>query len=187
MRHPATPYCVKLKRRNTAHLDSIKNLMFLLPSEALVSKAIDDFVSLLHYGTVLDELGPLDLKRYFMGLLKVVGSDGLSYREKWAFSSLCKHLGVPERVVDELLATDTSRVVLSEVAEIFERGASPQLMLYDAITIASIDEYTEIERDEARAMAQTLSIPEEELREIEALVASESALRKRKAELLVRR
>lgn len=148
-----------------------------------MSKAIDEFVSLLHYGTVLDEMGPLDLKRYFMGLLKVVGSDGVSEHERWAFSSLCRHLGVPEHVVDELLATDTSRVVLSEVAEVFERGGSPKLMLYDAITIASIDGYSEAERAEARKMAETLAVSPEDLVKIEELVEAETALRGRKATL----
>jgi tellurite resistance protein len=149
-----------------------------------MSKGVNEYFAQLHYGVTMEEYAPGDIKRFFLAVLKIVAADGLADRERWAFTELARHVGVPEHVVDALVKTDLATIDLAQVLAGFRDGVPARAMLYDAITVASVDGYTAEERKFARHAAELLGVDERAVRTIESIVAGEHAMRELKASLL---
>src|SRR5689334_3339714 len=125
-----------------------------------MSKGVNRYFARTHYGVERNSYGSADFKRFFLAVLKIIEADGISDREKWAFSELAMHVGVPEQVVTKLLKQDLSKIDLRELLMGFRDGVPARAMLYDAMTIASIDGYSDAERQLARKAAFMLNVDE---------------------------
>lgn len=147
---------------------------------------LNKFFCLLHYGATFDSIPttPDDMRRFALALLKIVGADGLSEKEQWAYAEIGRHVGAPEALIQQLLATDPSKLDLAELLAGFTDGVNARAMLFDAITVASADGYSDEERKVAAEAAKTLGIDEPTLRAIEALVETEAAFRRTKGAIL---
>lgn len=145
---------------------------------------INEFFSRMHYGSHI-QYGAEDVERFGLALLMIVSADGLSDRERWAHEEIGRHVGAPEEMIQAVYSADISKLDLDKILEGFADGSPARTMLYDAITIASVDGYSAEERAFAAHAAKVLGIEPSVLHAIESLVETERALRKTKAALLL--
>lgn len=145
---------------------------------------INEFFSRMHYGTHI-QYGAEDVQRFGLALLMIVSVDGLSDRERWAHTEIGRHVGAPDEMIQAVYSADLTKLDLAEVLEGFSDGTPARTMLYDAITIASVDGYSDEERAFAARAAEILGIEPSVLKAIESLVETERALRNTKAALLL--
>lgn len=136
-----------------------------------------------HYG--IDFNSPAEeMKRYGIALMAIVAADGVSERERWAATELAQHMGAPTDMISSIMGMDPSRIDLAEVLCGFKDGTPARAMLYDAITIASADGFSEKERAFTEGVAKRLGIDDNIYNAIVSLVEAEAALNRLKGSLL---
>lgn len=136
-----------------------------------------------HYG--IDFNSPVDeMKRYGMAMMAIVAADGLSERERWVSTELGRHMGAPADMISNVLGADASKIDLAEVLRGFKDGTPARAMLYDAITIASADGFSDEERKFGKRVAKLLGIEDNVYDAILSLVEAEMALNRLKGSLL---
>ncbi len=136
-----------------------------------------------HYG--IDFNSPVEeMKRYGIALMAIVAADGASERERWVATELAQHMGAPTDMISSILAMDPSQINLAEVLRGFKDGTPARAMLYDAITIASADGFSEKERAFAERVATCLGVDKEVYNAILSLFEAETALNKLKGSLM---
>ncbi len=136
-----------------------------------------------HYG--IDFNSPVEeMKRYGTALMAIVAANGLSERERWVATELTQHMGVPAEMIRSIMGMDPSRIDLGEVLRGFKDGTPARAMLYDAITIASADGFSEKERAFAERVAKLLGVDRNVYNAVLSLFEAETALNSLKASLL---
>jgi hypothetical protein len=125
---------------------------------------------------------PVDSRdRYARAILTIAAADGLSSTEAEYFANLSAIMQMPEERIAHYLKYDTSSASLEELLSPLNDkvpGSHPAgYLLYDAIKVASVDGYSEVERAKMAEAARLLGVSAEHLAQLEALVAAESGVR----------
>ncbi len=147
------------------------------------NRPTNEWFTRLHYG--IDFNTPVEeMKRYGIAMMAIVAADGSSERERWVATELYQHMGAPTDMITSTMGMDLSKINLAEVLRGFKDGTPARAMLYDAITIASADGFSEEERKLAERVAKLLGIDENVYHAIQSLVEAETALNRMKGALL---
>lgn len=144
---------------------------------------VSEYFFRMHYGTIPTRMEEDDVKRFGTALVAIVGADGLSERERWAYREIGKLMGVPEQALEHDLSTDVSSLNLEELMTGFGK-APARALLYTAIVIASVDGYSDKEKAAAARIAKVIGVSPAELATIEGLVESDLALRRARGSFL---
>lgn len=147
------------------------------------NRPTNEWFTRLHYG--VDFNTPVEeMERYGIAMMAIVAADGLSERERWVATELYRHMGAPADMLSRIMGMDTSTVDLAELLRGFKDGTPARAMLYDAITIASADGFTEEERTLVERVAKLLGVDENVYNAVLSLVEAETALNRLKGSLL---
>jgi tellurite resistance protein len=147
------------------------------------NRPTNEWFTRLHYGVDFDT--PVEeMETYGIAMMAIVAADGLSERERWVATELYRHMGAPAEMLSSIMGMDTSTVDLPELLCRFKDGTPARAMLYDAITIASADGFTDEERRLLERVARLLSVDESVYNAVLSLVEAETALNRLKGSLL---
>ncbi|MBL9099861.1 MAG: hypothetical protein JNL82_02825 [Myxococcales bacterium] len=145
---------------------------------------MDPVFARMFYGAVPVQSSPEDMQRWSAALYKIVASDGFSAVERETLRSLGRLRGTPEELTDAALAGDPRDLSLDELLAGFRDGAPARAMLYEVMTIASADVYSQRERELVARAARLLGVDRPTFQTIEALFEAEVAMRKARAAVL---
>ena len=153
----------------------------------------------LYYGTTI----PIERQQYqpfLRATMCVAAADGVNDTEAQWMKDRLMLLGVTEERINSLFQTDFRLqsvapllASFTEASSAHEKNMKPlngdssncnfslqRVILYDALTMASIDTYTLDERARATEVSELLCLSDKEAEEIKAIVSAEEELRNRK-------
>ena len=137
------------------------------------------------YGHVPTETNLDSMQRFGKALMCIVGADGLSPGEREFFIAMGQTGGVPQEIIDGIVATDVKKESLDALLKGIKDTPLARVMLFDAITVAHADGvYSAAEKAEAARAAKLLGIDDSTLATIEGLVEMDENLRRTRASLL---
>lgn len=136
------------------------------------------------YSQMVDHYGGINTDREGliaeMKAIKVVISvDGISKAEEMAMRAALNVFHIPKDMQDEALAFDPTGVKVEDVLPQFEKGGTrARWLLYNAVLIASVDGFSDREREVFQRAGEALGVDPDTVAALEELVILEGSVKR---------
>jgi uncharacterized membrane protein YebE (DUF533 family) len=129
----------------------------------------------------------MEYRALTIAMVSVAGSDGsISTAERNWIVGLFAIRGYPERAVKEVMGMNTTEI--SKLRQLIrdneELRKNARLLVYDAIRVAGLEDYSVSEQRVVRELATALGVDENTVEQLEALIKDEDDARLRRIRLL---